>query len=488
MQPMFPAMNSLRRKIVFAYGAIAALVVGLSVFAVVETRLIEMQIAAGGRIGQFLGIALEIRRFEKNYFLYRQASDLEETQRYLLQAQALLREHAKDFTAFESPARITELHQALDNYGALIAIPMAASAVAADPLLEARIRETGKSIATAAEEWSRAERQLLQEQLARHRTSLLASIMVVTLLVIALGQWLAWRVARPLKRMEESMEAIAAGRSVKLDLATSDREIDSLTLAFNRVLHELELRQGQLVRSDKLAALGTLLSGVAHELNNPLSNISTSCEILREEIGTDSTAFKQELLEQIDTETWRARRIVRSLLDYARDRDFRRETVPLAALVEESLRLVRPQIPVQIEIRTDIPADLSASGDKQRLQQALFNLIGNALDALEGAGTLVIAARATSLPCPADTLVFGQSPEAAVEIEVRDDGHGISPEVLPRIFDPFFTTKDVGRGLGLGLFIVFEIIEEHGGCLAVKSAPGEGSTFLIRLPLQDATP
>jgi signal transduction histidine kinase len=196
------------------------------------------------------------------------------------------------------------------------------------------------------------------------------------------------------------------------------------------------------------------------------------------------------MIEQIDAEVWRARRIVHSLLDYARDREFRREAVPLAPLVADSLRLIKGQIPAHVSIDTAIPADLAISGDKQRLQQVLFNLIGNALAALEGAGEIVIAARIKPMPCSADALVFGQCQGAgtAVEIEIRDNGHGIAPEILPRIFDPFFTTKDVGHGLGLGLFVVFEIIEEHSGCIAVNSTPGQGTTFLIRLPVQDITP
>ncbi|MDP2822861.1 MAG: ATP-binding protein [Sulfuritalea sp.] len=486
------ALDSLRRKIVFGYGAIAALVVALSAFSLIEMRLLEAQILAGERIGQFLGIALEIRRFEKNYFLYRQTADLDENRDYVAQARRLLTEHGALLETFEKSERIRALLDTLDAYAALM---NAHSAAGDDVLREARIRHAGKEIVTAAEEWSRAERVILQAQLERHRRWLLGSIAAVVLLLLAIGHWLSWRVARPLKQLEDNMQAVAAGRLAKLEMATPDREIASLTQAFNHVLHELEQRQGQLVRSEKLAALGTLLSGVAHELNNPLSNISTSCEILAEEVGArkvgaGDTAFQRELLGQIDAETWRARRIVRSLLDYARDRKFHSETLQLAPLVAESLRLIKGQIPAQVSIETDIPAELAVSGDKQRLQQVLFNLVGNAVAALEGAGEVRIAARTTGAPFPADALPFGQSQRAgaAVEIEIRDNGHGIAPEILPRIFDPFFTTKDVGHGLGLGLFIVFEIIEEHSGCIAVRSTPGQGTSFLVRLPQPETAP
>ncbi len=484
MPPIRPLFDSLRHKIVFGYGAIAALVIGLSVFSLVDMRLMEEKILAGERIGEFLGLTLEIRRFEKNYFLYRQLPDLNENRAYVAQARQLLATHGELFAGFDSPERIAAIAERLARYDAM----MVALTIAGDHTLEeALIRQTGKEIVTTAEAWSKAERTRLQAQLDRHRLWLAGSIAIVVALLFVIGTWLARRVARPLQQMEHSMAAVAAGHMNKLALPADapDREIVSLTEAFNRMLHELELRQGQLVRADKLAALGTLLSGVAHELNNPLSNISTSCEILKEEVGDDQTAFQQELLDQIDTETWRARRIVRSLLDYARDRAFRCEAIALATLVEESLRLIKAQIPAQIELQIDIPESLTVSGDKQRLQQALFNLIGNAIDALEGAGTLAIAARPAAPPPPADALMFGQCPEQVLEIEIRDNGHGIPADVLPRIFDPFFTTKEVGQGLGLGLFIVFEIVEEHGGCIAVRSTPGAGTAFFLRLPAKE---
>ena len=464
--------DSLRHKIVYGYGAVAVLVIGLSAFSLIEMRLLAEQIGAGERIHRFLGIALEIRRFEKNYFLYHQPADLVENRSYVAQARQMLDADSTVFSAFESPAHLRTLVAILDDYDQLMASHAPDSD---DPGLEARIRQAGKTIVTAAEDWSRAERTILQGQLDHHRTWLIAAIGGIVVLVFGVGQLLAWRVARPLKELEQAMDEVAEGRLARLDMTAEDREIATLTHAFNHVLQQLETRQGQLLRSEKLAALGTLLSGVAHELNNPLSNISTSCEILKEEVGADSAAFTLELLDQIDTETWRARRIVRSLLDYARDREFRREAVPLAPLVDDSLRLLKAQFPAQIDIKVDVPAALAVSGDRQRLQQVLFNLLGNALDALAGAGEIGISAhRDAAAP--------------VVVIEINDNGHGIPPEILPRIFDPFFTTKEVGHGLGLGLFIVHEIIEEHGGSISVTSTPGTGTHFLIRLPAQEHIP
>ena len=384
-------MNSLRKKITFGYYGIGALIVGLALFAFVELRLIEGKVLAGGRISEFFDVSLEIRRFEKNYFLYHQTTDAVENEAYVTRAQRLLQYHFPDFSALTNAAQITELQKLLADYGRLMA-EYIRSGPAQGEALEIRIRKAGKEVVTIAEEIARAERKSLQSSLERHRFSLIVSIVVLILLVIAIGQVLSRMVARPLKHMEESMEAVANGGRDQIDIPSADREIVSLTNAFNHVLQELELRQKHLVRSEKLASLGTLLSGVAHELNNPLSNISTSCQILIEELESADPEFKRELLSQIDEQTGRARNIVRSLLDFARDREFKREALPLAGLVAETLRFIKGQVPSRVAIVTDIPADIEIHGDKQRLQQVFLNLIKNALEALEGAGEIVIRA------------------------------------------------------------------------------------------------
>lgn len=438
----YPFMHSLRRKITAGFSVIAILVIGLSLFSFFELRQAEEKIVAGEHISEFLNITLEIRRFEKNFVLFRQPSDLDENRSYVEQAKALLRDHAASFEAVGDGASVATLAAGLDRYGLL----MSSYAGGAGDLAAAEVRQAGKDIVTIAETIAKAERKALQAMLDRHRHLLIGAVAGVALLVVAI--------------------------------------VAMLTPAFNLVMRQLEMRQRQLLRSEKLAALGTLLSGVAHEINNPLSNISTSCEILAEEVSRGGTAFEKEMLEQIDAETWRARRIVRSLLDYARDREFKKEPQLLAALVEDTLRLIRGRIPAEVHLVIAVPADMTVIGDRQRLQQVLLNLFGNALEALGGAGEIAIEARRTGAPLPAGWLVFGHCPEReeCIELSIRDNGHGIPADVLPRIFDPFFTTKEVGKGLGLGLFIVFEIVEEHGGCIAVTSESNKGTCFRVRLP------
>lgn len=485
-------MNSLRRTVTFGYYALATLIVVLSLFAFFELRLIGNKAIDGEHISEFFGITLEIRRFEKNYFLYHQAADIAENRAYVRRAQKALRENWIAFESFALPDKLVSLEAELRRYASLMddyeasfdVRPKSAAALALE------IRHAGKEIITIAETLANAERKFLRDSLDRHRQVLLGSIALLVLLAVAIGQFLSRRVTQPLKRLETGIEDIASGRKARLEIFSRHREVVSLTHAFNHVMSELELRQKrQLVRAEKLASLGTLLSEVAHELNNPLSNISTSCQILIEETGGNDPEFRHELLTQIDEQTLRARHIVRSLLDYARDNAFHWEPLPLAALFDETLRLVEGQMPSRVGVTIDVPAELRLFADKQRLQQAFINLIRNALEVLTDHGTLRITAHRgldNSVPIGGDPhlITFGECAGHGefVEIEIRDDGPGIPAEILPRIFDPFFTTKEAGKGSGLGLFIVFEVMEEHGGCIAVESVPRQGTAFFIRLP------
>jgi signal transduction histidine kinase len=226
-----------------------------------------------------------------------------------------------------------------------------------------------------------------------------------------------------------------------------------------------------MVQSEKLASLGTLLAGVAHELNNPLSNISTSAQILAEEIKNPDPEFHATLVGQIEEQTDKARDIVRTLLEFSRTGAFRKQQLKLNEVIASAIRLLRSEIPSGISIELDMPAELQVLVDKQRMQQVFLNLIKNAVDACGSDGKIWISAR--------EFLSEGL-PE--VEILVSDNGPGIAAQDLKKIFDPFYTSKDVGKGSGLGLFIVHDIIASHGGTITVDSRLDEGTTFIIWLP------
>jgi signal transduction histidine kinase len=194
-------------------------------------------------------------------------------------------------------------------------------------------------------------------------------------------------------------------------------------------------------------------------------------------------------LEQIDQQTERARHIVRALLDFSREKEFKKEPLLLRPLVQQTVAFVRGNVSAKSVVKLSIPENLSVMADAQRLQQVFVNLISNALEGLGPEGQILISAQQQFASGRPEGTSLGSGCDAegeVIEISVADNGPGIAPEILPRIFDPFFTTKDVGHGMGLGLFIVYEIVDEHGGCISVNSTPQQGATFRIRLPRENA--
>jgi two-component system NtrC family sensor kinase len=234
-------------------------------------------------------------------------------------------------------------------------------------------------------------------------------------------------------------------------------------------MRELTQTQQQLIQSAKLAAVGELGAGVAHEINNPLMIILGNCELALRDVPAEGRAAKR--LKIIEAEATRAGKITRDLLNFARHREPRREPVAVEALVERAVellgtKLARNRVAVRTVLHPGMPSIL---GDADHLTQVLLNLGGNAVDAMPEGGELVFQ---TELRPESD----------AVVIKVIDSGVGMTAEHARRIFEPFYTTKGRGKGTGLGLAICRELATALGGRLSVTSAPGVGSTFTVRLP------
>jgi two-component system NtrC family sensor kinase len=228
----------------------------------------------------------------------------------------------------------------------------------------------------------------------------------------------------------------------------------------------------RLAQSEKLAALGQFVAGIAHELNNPLQGVLGHLELMLAS-RTLRPTYRREL-RQVYREAERAAKIVRNLLVFAGSRRLRRRRISLNAVITRAIALrTRRARLAGIEIvrsADDVPRVL---GDPLLLQQAFLNIVMNAEQAVGGPGGRI------------DVQTFYDRERGTVVTEVRDTGPGIPPDILPRIFDPFFTTKDVGKGTGLGLAITYGIIQEHGGEITARTAPGGGAVFRIELPPAD---
>lgn len=236
----------------------------------------------------------------------------------------------------------------------------------------------------------------------------------------------------------------------------------------------------QFLRAQRLESVGILAGGIAHDLNNVLSPILMSVDLLRED---ETDADRLAILDGLESSAQRGADMVRQVLTFARGAEGRRVSVQLRHIVREVEKIVRDTFPKNINLRSSLPPDLwPVTGDPTQLHQVLVNLAVNARDAMPSGGTLSIAMREQMVNAQEASMHACVNPGPHVVLEISDTGTGMSPQVMERIFDPFFTTKDTGKGTGLGLSTSTSIVKSHHGFVAVSSVPGEGSTFRVVLP------
>ena len=485
-------MSSLRTKIFRTYGYSKLVMLAFAAVVFVDLLYLNRQIEAGRVVNDFREATLEMRRDEKNLFLYR---DLDSLDQLLIQAetaQQTLDSGAAAFVTITGEAGLGQLKGLLQNYKmALERYPLVPTTEQANA--REGIRKLGHLLTEASDDLDNRERKILTDATQRAGLTLLLAFAGVIILGLAGGWFLVQRVVRPLRELQAGLLAIDEGRARTLPLPSTDQEIQSFVQAFNATLKHLRRQQDQAKRNEKAAALGVLVSGVAHELNNPLSNISTSAQLLLEE-GVEGDAELTRLwLTQIDSETERARRIVRRLLDSVRHPKLQLQRHALSDLIQSSLLLVSRQLPAYVQVCVGTTADIEIEVDRERLHQVFINLIKNAADA--GARHITLGARpgrwddelAEAGHLEGDPAAVRQATQA-VQITIIDDGPGIPRELLSQIFDPFFTTRAAGEGTGLGLYLVEEIVSEHHGCILVDSPPSGGTRFSIWLPLKEEIP
>ncbi len=334
------------------------------------------------------------------------------------------------------------------------------------------------------------------------RLMLVYTVLAVVVISVLTGVFVLRLVHRPVRILQRGTEHLAKGDLGYQIAVESTDELGDLANSFNlmslqlRGAHEeitswartLETRVEEktkelnrahehVVQVEKMASIGKMAAVVAHEINNPLSGILTYAKLVKKWVlkvnGDDSKRNEiRECLELVELESKRCGDLVKNLLMFSRSAPMNLEWADVNQVVDRCIRLVQHQIDLgnvqlQLETASELPV---LHCDPAQLEQVLIALVMNAIDAMPRGGNLLVRTR--SLP---------QSKQ--IEIQVRDDGVGIAPDLLPRLFEPFLTTKETGKGVGLGLAISKTIIERHGGVIEVESQPGRGTTFYIFLPV-----
>jgi len=294
---------------------------------------------------------------------------------------------------------------------------------------------------------------------------------------ILIAFYLTNRIVKPINEVVAASDIIAGGNYSKKLRVFSDNELSHLSEAFNRMIDAIydrdlkikETAHNQIAQSEKLASLGRLAAGIAHEINNPLTGVLTYSSMLKDDLA--GTEYVDDLNVIID-ETLRCRKIVKEVLDFARETRLEKEYADINKVLNGALAILEKHVNLRKVKLTKIFADNIPEilVDVNQMKQVINNLALNAADAMPDGGELTIE---TSFAAEDNT----------VRISFRDTGAGISAENLGKIFDPFFTTKEPGKGTGLGLAVIYGIIERHNGRITVHSDQGNGTEFLIKLPV-----
>ncbi|MEZ0575670.1 sensor histidine kinase [Halodesulfovibrio aestuarii] len=466
---------NVRQRIIAGFLILSICLGGQTLFSYKQLLLVEDKTYSVEFIDDVESSILNFRRQEKNYLLYGEKSSYQLALSEIEETLELLGGHA-DLNFDEAMTdSIIELKKTISEYRDRI-VAMYAAATKQKRNLDdevGKLREIGQELVFKAQSIADLERANILKINRQLRKQLLFSILAVTFLFLCTLYFITKRIVGPLKVIEETTTQIAQGNFAHVDVKNMSDEISKVQIAFNRMVSELEHRQAQLVQAQKMSSIGTLSAGIAHQVNNPLNNISTSAQILQGELKESINPFAKKLLDNIETETARARDIVRGLLEFARCTELSLRTVSLKNVVDNAVQLVSSQIPSGVTLEVNVPDNIFVHLDPQRMGEVLINLIINATQAMkeQTSGFISIS-------------VLKEQVEDFVTLVVSDSGEGIPEEDLPKVFDPFFTSKDVGEGTGLGLSVAYGIIEEFDGEIRVESTLGAGSRFYIDLPLR----
>lgn len=522
---------SLKKKIAFGFFISAFIIALLAAFEYVNFVEIRKEIRTLETADSIRSKSLQLRRHEKNFFLYGYEKETEEAaaiRKYLDDLDAmlsgnimrdtpvqwsLLRERVREYrrkfeTVTLAKQRIAQeferIRTTTHHYAAVF--PFVQSAFIERPLhaadflekvllppgdhalvrnlreLDSEIiglRKSGEDILMISKELDSAARANAERFIHISQVAILVVFPLFFIVGIGTLFFISGNVVNRLRLLISTVEKTGGGNFPHMSVLSrwgKNDEVGLLIRKFNdmeeqlaRREAEIEKKNQELLQSKKLAAIGTLASGVAHELNNPLNNIYISAQILDRETKDAPSPMIRETVNDIVGQTIRVKGIVGDLLEFARGRDPRLREVELNELVMGAYKLVSTSmdtVKITFSMETD-PSGVKLDADQEQMERVFINLFTNAVTAMSGAGDLKIK-------------VLRE--RDMVEIRISDTGRGIPADAVEKIFEPFYTTRD--KGTGLGLAIVFNIIKKHGGDIKVDSVEDMGTTFIITLPVR----
>lgn len=463
--------RSLKRKLITNLLVVYFLSGLATTFAIYSLARVEAKIDVIGLLDEISQKVLESRRYEKNYLLYNNDEDLRVALDYLDKVRTDVN-NLRSVAAFPLED-LPEYVRRLDDYAGSLEKLKAKTEAPYPERLEEAVHLSGHIFTT----YVIGQDNILREEITSSALQARKLAQVILVLAIILGVFLSIylirRIVTPLEFIISSASRIVDGELSKIPMMPGpdrSREEVELVNSLNLMLRFLETKQEQLVQSAKLATIGKVTAGIAHEINNPLNNIYLTAEVLLEDLPNIECAERLEMVNDILNQAERAREVVHHLLAFSRTRKAASlEQLDLTALIRQTLVFLKNQIRIsQVSVQSEIPAaTILVNGNANQLQQVFVNIILNAIQAMGPGGILTVNIKT----------VAGNK----VQVQISDNGPGIPEEVKTRIFDPFFTTKSEGTGLGLS--VSNSIIGDHNGKISLESEPSRGTTFYVELPI-----
>jgi two-component system NtrC family sensor kinase len=513
---------SLKKKIILSFLISSVIIAVLAVSSFVNFIEMRKEIRYLELADSLRSKSLQLRRHEKNFFLYGDPNEIEQVYIYikdiksviqaapryntknLFSMQAKTEEYAQRFNDIER--RVADFHNAFtvvklghQNTATLFPLiestflerPAAVSEVLGsvfrvapdDPSREGlasltteikALRKDGEELLTISKDLDKSARENVEHAITLLQTMTMVLLPLFFFICFGALFFIGQSVVNRLKILTAALEKTGKGDFRSLAVPEKGDEVGALIAAFNKMERdlvnrdeELQKKNDELHRSRKLASIGTLASGVAHELNNPLNNIYISAQILEREAKDSCSPLVKEIVGDIVGQSARVKRIVGDLLEYARGKQPQFRAIELNDLVRNVYKLIGATADtrmVNFAIKSDSDR-IVVKADPEQIERVFINLLTNAVEAMSGKGELTVSLN---------------SMDNSVKISVTDSGQGMTPQEMEKVFEPFFTTKD--KGTGLGLAIVFNIIRKHHGEIAVDSQKDKGTTFHITLP------
>jgi len=460
---------TIKKRIFLAIAVQAVMILMVCIFSYMAFRNMLSKLQTIERIDDLNISLLEMRKAEKNYFLYKDVNSLEEAitrgeDRYG-KIQAL-----EGYGDTLNPQAYEKLRDNLELY-----LQKARSLLQEQtppPNYELEFRNLGHSLTALSETILRTEREDINKIIHASIIRLIGSLGVIFLLQLLFGHYFFKVVNQELNRLQWLMQMISSG---KIHEAVTNEvphnEIQMAGKALLDMARELDKREQELFQAKKLASIGVLIAGVAHELGNPLNNIAMLGQAYMSIYDMLGDEEKKTFMGDVLNQTERIQKIILKLLDFSRQKKPELENYHPLEIVNRGVELVANQLKIsniKLHLNADEPLPM-IQVDAPQIEQVLINLMVNAIQAMPQGGEMYID-------------IASPPPGEQVIIAVRDTGRGIPREILANIFDPFFSTKGT-KGTGLGLSVSYGIVKEHGGEITVSSEwEGKGTTFSIKLP------